>query len=289
MTVLEAIRSGAERLAAGGVDSPRLECEWLLAHVLGVPRLRLVIEAGRELIAGEERAFADLVTGRAARRPLQHLLGSGSFCGLEFAVNPSVLIPRPETELLAERAWQFLLAPPMPWARPPVVLDFGTGSGCLAVTLAVKFLAAVVHAVEVSPDALAMARGNAARNGVDGRVCFHLGDGFAALPAEVRFDLVVGNPPYIPSGEIAGLQPEVRDHDPRLALDGGVDGLDFYRRIAHEAPVWLRPDARVMLEFGDGQGAVLRALFSRGPWRCEEIFPDYSGRERILIAALARA
>ena len=289
MTISEAIRSGAERLAAGGVDSPRLECEWLLAHVLGVPRLRLVIEAGRIVTEGEGRAFAGLVTARATRRPLQHLLGSVSFCGLEFAVNPSVLIPRPETELLAERAWQFLLTPPTPWARPPVVLDFGTGSGCLAVTLAVKCPAAVVHAVEVSPDALAVARGNAARNGVDGRMRFHLGDGFAALPRDVRFDLVVGNPPYIPSGEIAALQPEVRDHDPRLALDGGADGLDFYRRLARETPAWLRADARVMLEFGDGQGAALRELFSRPPWRCEGIFPDDSGRERILIAALARA
>ena len=289
MTISETIRSGAERLAAGGVDSPRLECEWLLAHVLGVPRLRLVLEAGRVVTEGEARAFEGLVTSRATRRPLQHLVGSVSFCGLEFAVNPSVLIPRPETELLAERAWQFLLAPPMPWTRPPVVLDFGTGSGCLAVTLAVKCPAAVVQAVDISPDALAVARGNAARNSVDGRVCFHRGDGFAALPGDARFDLVVSNPPYIPSGEIADLQPEVRDHDPRLALDGGADGLDFYRRIAREASAWLRPDARVMLEFGDGQGAALRALFSGGPWRCEGIFSDDSGRERILIAAVARA
>ena len=289
MTVSEAIRSGAERLAAGGVASPRLESEWLLAHVLGVPRLRLVIETGRVVTAGEGRAFEGLVTARATRRPLQHLLGSVSFCGLEFAVNPSVLIPRHETELLAEHAWLFLLAPPTPWARAPMVLDFGTGSGCLAVTLAVKCPAAVVHAVEVSPDALAVARGNAARNGVGGRVSFQLGDGFAALPADVRFDLVVGNPPYIPTGEIAGLQPEVRDHDPRLALDGGADGLDFYRRIAHEASAWLRPEAWLMLEFGDGQGAALRELFGRAPWRCEGIFSDYSGRERILIAAVARA
>ena len=289
MTVLETIRSGAERLAAGGVDSPRLESEWLLAHVLGVSRLRLVLEAGRVVTAGETREFAGLVASRATRRPLQHLLGSVSFCGLEFAVNASVLIPRPETELLAERAWQLLLGPPPPWAHRPVVLDFGTGSGCLAVTLAVKCPAAVVHAVDISPDALAVARGNAVRHGVDGRVSFHLGDGFAALPADVRFDLLVGNPPYIPSGEIATLQPEVRDHDPRLALDGGADGLDFYRRIARAAAAWLRPDARVMLEFGDGQGAALRGLFSGGPWRCEGIFPDDSGRERILIAAVARA
>ncbi|GDY22949.1 release factor glutamine methyltransferase [Verrucomicrobiota bacterium] len=289
MTVWDAIRSGAERLAAAGVESSRLESEWLLAHVLGVPRLRLVLEAGRAVTEGEARAFSDLVASRATRRPLQHLVGSVSFCGFEFAVNPSVLIPRPETELLAERAWLFLLVPPQPWTHAPVVLDFGTGSGCLAVTLAVKCPAAVVHAVDISPDALAVARGNAARHGVDGRVSFHLGDGFAALPEDVRFDLLVGNPPYIPSGEIAGLQPEVRDHDPRLALDGGADGLDFYRRIAHEAPAWLRPEARVMLEFGDGQGGALRALFSGGRWRCEGIFPDDSGRERILIAAVARA
>ena len=288
MNVAEVIGRGAGVLAAAGVEQARLESEWLLAHVLAVPRLALVVEGTRDVAEQELRAFESLVAERAKRRPLQHLVGSVSFCGLELAVNSHVLIPRPETELLAERAWEFVRTLATP-ERAPVVLDFGTGSGCLAIAVAVKCPKALVHAVDVSAVALAVARANAARNGVAAGVCFYLGDGFAALPRGLRFDLVVSNPPYIPTGELAALQPEVREHDPRLALDGGADGLDFYRRLATEAHEFLQPHGRMMLEFGDGQGAALRGIFGVAPWRVEAVLPDLSGRERILIAALAPA
>ena len=288
MNVAEVIARGAKALAAAGVESPQLESEWLLAHVLAVPRMTLVVAgARREVGAGELGAFENLVAARATRRPLQHLVGSVSFCGLELAVNSHVLIPRAETELLAERAWGFAGA--LAEARSSVVLDFGTGSGCLAIAIAVMCAAAKVHALDVSAEALAVARANAVRNGVAAGVCFYLGDGFAALPRGLRFDLVVSNPPYIPTGELAALQPEVREHDPRLALDGGADGLDFYRRLAAEAHEFLQPHGRMMLEFGDGQGAALRGIFGVAPWRVEAVLPDLSGRERILIAALAPA
>src|SRR5262249_34624698 len=162
-----------------------------------------------------------------------------SFCGLEIAVNRNVLIPRPETELLAQRAATLLQ--PLP---APRVLDLGTGSGCLAIALAVNCPAADIVATDISEEALQVARANAARHGVGAQIQFHRGDGFAAVPGHLRFDLIVSNPPYVASAEIAALEPEVRDHDPRLALDGGADGLEFYRRLAVEAPASLKPAGR---------------------------------------------
>jgi release factor glutamine methyltransferase len=289
MTVSEALRRGSETLAAAGIDSPRLDCEWLLAHCLRAPRLHLMLDPSRVLADAERAAFERTLAQRAQRRPLQHILGSVSFCGLEIAVSPAVLIPRPETEMLAELAWNFLNERAQKISQPPTALDFGTGSGCLAITLAVKCPHALVHAVDISSAALAVARANAARHSVAARIFFHESDGFAALPHDLRFDLIVANPPYIPSAEIATLQPEVRDHDPRLALDGGADGLDFYRRLARETPAWMRPGARLMMEFGDGQAEALRAIFSAGPWRVESVVADLSGRLRILVAAVAAA
>jgi release factor glutamine methyltransferase len=233
-------------------------------------------------LTGPELAtLRELVRRRGDREPLQHLTGSASFCGFEIAVNRDVLIPRPETELLAERAWQLLA---MLNPQPATVLDFGTGSGCLAIAVAAKCPAAVVHALDVSPAALAVARANAARHGLDGRVHFFQGDGFGALPAGVRFDLTVANPPYIPTAEIATLQPEVRDFDPRLALDGGPDGLDCVRRLAAEGGAFLQPAGRLMMEFGDGQGRAVEAVFAARGWGTEPLVADLSGRDRFLIA-----
>jgi release factor glutamine methyltransferase len=141
-----------------------------------------------------------------------------------------------------------------------------------------------VTALDISPAALALARQNAAKHAVDSRIEFFAGDGFAALPADARFDLIISNPPYIPAAEIASLDPEVRDHDPRLALDGGADGLDFYRRLAREAAAFLRPGGRIMVEFGDGQESAVSAAFEREKWIVEFVKPDYNGKPRILAA-----
>lgn len=281
MTVLEVIQRSADFLARKGVDSPRLQIELLLAHVLQMPRMKLYLNFERVLTAPELETLRGLVKRRAEREPLQHIVGSAPFCGLEIALNRDVLVPRPETELLAERAWQFVAGLT---EQAATVLDFGTGSGCVAMAIAAKSPNAVVHAVDISEAALAVARENAARHALAGRIHFHAGDGFGALPAGLQFDLVVSNPPYIPSAEIPQLQPEVRDHDPGLALDGGADGLAFYRRLAAETRAWLKPGGRMMLELGDGQaGAVTELLTGRG-WRVEPVEKDYSGRERILIA-----
>jgi release factor glutamine methyltransferase len=281
MTVLEVIQRSSEFLARKGVESPRLQIELLLAHVLQMPRMKLYLNFERGLTETELETLRVLVKRRAGREPLQHLVGSVSFCGLEIAVNRDALIPRPETELLAGRAQSFLATRD---GQPQTALDFGTGSGCLAVFLAVNSPAATIHAVDISESALNLARQNADRHGVNERIQFHAGDGFSPLPTQTRFDLIVSNPPYIASAEIATLQAEVRDHDPRLALDGGADGLDFYRRLATGAAPWLKPQGRLMAELGDGQSAAAGELFTTAGWTIEAVEKDYNARQRILIA-----
>ena len=281
MTVAEVIQKSAEFLRKRGVDSPRLNAELLLAHVAQLPRLKLYLQFERVLTEPELDQLRQLVKRRADREPLQHIVGTASFCGLEMKVNRHVLVPRPETELLAERASEFLSTLN---SQPSTVLDLGTGTGCLPIYLAVKHPTAHVSTVDISPDALAVARENAAAHQVTDRVEFLLGDLFAPVPAGSQFDLIVSNPPYIASEEIATLQPEVRDFDPRLALDGGADGLDFYRRLAVEAPKFLRAGGKLMVEFGDGQADALREIFSSHKWIVEAVVPDYSQRQRILIA-----
>jgi release factor glutamine methyltransferase len=280
VTVLEVIQRGTEFLARKGVESPRLQVEWLLAQLLQMPRLKLYLNFERALAEAEVEALRAQLKRRAEREPLQHILGSASFCGLEIAVNRNVLIPRPETEQLAERAWEWLKQQP----GPQRVLDFGTGSGCLAIALVVNCPTTEVHATDISPAALEVARQNAQRHKVNGRVQFHLGGDLAAAPAGLRFDLLVSNPPYIPSAQIEHLQPEVRDFDPRSALDGGPDGLDFFRLLAHQAPSVLAPMGRMMLEFGDGQQDALRALLEEHGWQEVTIEADYSRRPRFCSA-----
>jgi release factor glutamine methyltransferase len=329
VTVLEVIQRSTEFLGQKGVESPRLHAEWLLAHVLGLPRLQLYLNFERRLTDDEADRARLLVKRRGQREPLQHLLGTVCFCGLELKVNRHVLVPRPETEGLAELAVQFLKSfdaehlgtpgehgtGPIPLTRPtgtlspsdgeregarersmggrenetPAILDFGTGSGCLAITLAVKCPRARVHAVDLSAEALAVARENAAAHGVADRIAFREGDGLAVLHPALTFDLMVANPPYIPSAEIATLMPEVRDYDPRLALDGGADGLEFYRHLAAGAGARLRAGGRMMLEFGDGQAEALGDLFRQHNWIVERVEADYSHRPRILVVSLPRA
>ena len=281
MTVLEGIQKSAEFLAAKQVESPRLQAELLLAHVLQSPRMKLYLSFDRVLAPAEVDAFRELVRRRGRREPLQHVVGSTVFCGLEIAVSRHVLIPRPETELLAEAGWTFLsgVSPGLPTA-----LDFGAGSGCIAIALAARCPAARVHAVDISREAIDMAARNAATHRVEDRIQFVCGDGFGALPPEIRFDLIASNPPYIPSAEIETLEPEVREHDPRCALDGGADGLDFFRRLAKEAARFLKPGGRLMVEFGAGQEKAVSEILEGQNWVVESIREDYTQRPRFLIA-----
>lgn len=282
MTVLEIIKRSAEFLQQKGVESPRLQIELMLERVLNMPRLKLYLNFERALAEMELAQVREMVKRRAAREPLQHILGSTSFCGLEMKCSGAALIPRPETELLAERAWQFLRG--RTDSPRPAALDLGTGTGCIAIAIAINAPAARVHAVDISPDALALAKENASRHDVSERVEFHHGDAFAALPPELRFDLIASNPPYIASSEIKTLQPEVRDFDPMLALDGGQDGLGFHKLIAGEAPAFLKSGGQLMLEFADGQAEDVKKVFSAEKWIVDEIIADYSARPRILIA-----
>jgi len=289
VTVLEVIQKSTEFLTRKGVESPRLQTELLLAQVLKLPRMKLYLNFERALSAAETDSVRELVRRRSLREPLQHILGTAPFGEWEMLVNRQVLVPRPETELLAEAGWTFLAGLKPHDSIPTTALDFGTGSGCLAIALAAKCPLARITALDISADALVIARQNAERNGVAERIEFILSDGFAGLPGGQRFDLIISNPPYIPSADIAGLQPEVRDFDPRGALDGGTDGLDFYRRIATEAGDWLKPGGKLMVEFGDGQSPALKELFEAQKWIVEAIRADYSQHERILVARGAAA
>jgi release factor glutamine methyltransferase len=295
VTVLEAIQKSTEFLGKKNVESPRLQTELLLAHLLKMPRMKLYLNFDRVLTPAETDGLRESVRRRGLREPLQHITGSTSFCGHEISVNRNVLVPRPETELLAELGWQFInQVDNRAGDTNLAVLDFCTGSGCIAIALAAKCPQAKIVATDISAAALALARENAAKNNVADRIEFVAGDGLAALEAPDnrpggagearRFDLMISNPPYIPSAEIATLEPEVRDFDPGLALDGGADGLDFYRRLATGAKSFLKPDAKIMLEFGDGQEGVIKKLLEDEKWIVEAVQEDYSQRARILVA-----
>jgi release factor glutamine methyltransferase len=283
VTVLEAIQKSTDFLAKKGVESPRLQTELLLAHLLKLPRMKLYLNFERVLAPAEIDSLREFVKRRSQREPLQHIVGSTSFCGYEIAVNRHALVPRPETELLAENGWNFLVT------RHPssaTALDFGTGSGCIAIALAAKCPDAKIVATDISADALALAKVNAAKNNLAERIKFLQGDGFAALEnfaSSNQFDLIISNPPYIPSAEIETLEPEVKNFDPRGALDGGADGLIFYRKIATEAKPFLKPDGKIMLEFGDGQADAVKNIFENEKWIVEAVKEDYSQRARILI------
>lgn len=283
MTVLQGIQKSAEFLEKKGIESPRLQAELLLAHRLKLPRMNLYLNFERVLTPAETEDFRQLIRRRGQREPLQHITGSASFCGFEIAVNRHVLAPRPETELLAEAGWTFLSTVN---SQSSTALDFGTGSGCIAIALAAKCPNAKIIALDASPDALEVAKQNAAQNNVREKIQFLHGDNLAALPREDPFDLVISNPPYIPAGEIETLQPEVRDYDPRAALDGGPDGLDFFRKLAAGAKPFLKPGGKIMLEFGDGQAEAVKTIFENQKWIVEAIREDYNRRPRILTAKI---
>jgi len=283
VTVLEVIRRTTEFFQGKGIDSPRLQAELLVADELKMPRLRLYLDFERTLDADQLARLREKVRRRARGEPLQLILGTANFCGFELRVTRGVLIPRPETEVLAEAAWEWLKA--SPGGQKGRVLDLGTGSGCLAIALALKCPDVEVWAADVSEAAIEVAKENIRRHGLQDRVRLLQGDGFGALPAGLRFEAIVSNPPYIPDEEIASLPPEVRDWEPRVALAGGKDGLAVIRRLAAEGRSRLKPEGRLFMEFADGQEAQARRIFEEAGWKEVEIRPDLSGSPRILIAA----
>ena len=257
------------------IDSPRLTAEVLLAHVLKVGRVRLYVDLDRPVEKEELATFKALITRRMAGEPTQYLTGVREFYNRPFKVDPRVLIPRPETELLVEAALHAL-----PKDAPGRALDLCTGSGCIAVSLAAERPQAEVLAVDLSKDACALARENAEALGVGARVQVLEGDLYAPLPPEARFQLVVSNPPYVGSDEIAGLSAEVR-REPRLALDGGPDGLALVRRVVAGARRVLEPGGLLALEIGETQGPQLLALLTEAGFQDPRVERDLERRERM--------
>lgn len=278
MLVREALAQATFQLENQGVESPRLDAELLLAHVLGVNRAALFARPERRLTLKELTRYRDLVARRAAREPLAYLLGHREFFGLDFVVGPDVLIPRPETELLVEHALRLARARP----GPVRIADVGTGSGAIAVALAVHLPEAIVFALDHSPAALAIAARNAQSHGVGDRVHFCCGDLLAPLLETV--DLIVANLPYVTTGEWEALPPEIRDHEPRSALDGGPDGLTFIRRLLETALPHLQPDGAILVEIGAGQGQMVLSLaVQHFPQAHVELYQDYAGWDRIVM------
>ena len=268
VSVAGALREAARRLRASGSRSPRLDAELLLATALGVDRAELFRTPERPLTPAEAERFDANLRRREAREPVAYIRGVRAFRTIELEVTPAVLIPRPETETLVDVALEALAATSgpggaaAPGLHEPLALDVGTGSGCIALALAAEDPFVRVVAVDVDQAAVKVARRNAARLGLGGRVDITCGDLFAGLPPDRRFDVIVSNPPYIPAGEYEALEPNVRDYEPRLALHGGEDGLDVYRRLVPEAAVRLRPGGTLAVEVGAGQAAAVRALFA---------------------------
>jgi len=265
-----------------GLDSPRLTAELLLAHVLHTSRVRLYTDLDRPLEVGELAAYRGLIARRAAGEPTSYLTGTREFYGRTFAVDPRVLVPRPETELLVEAVLQAV-----PRDAEIRVLDLCTGSGCVGITLALERPRARVLATDTSPGAVEVARANAAALGPADRFEARLGDLLAPVEGEPPFDVVVANPPYVPTGELPTLSPEVR-REPPLALDGGADGLDVVRRIAEEAPRRLVPGGLLALEIGDGQGPAVHSLLEAAGYGSVRIERDLARHDRLALGTHPR-
>ena len=273
---------GAQVLSDAGIENHRLDAEVLLRHVLKMEKEQLYVNGDTPISAGQEAEFRALLSRRSQREPVSYITGQKEFWSLDFFVTPAVLIPRPETELLVEVALQYIAR----LGSPVKVLDLGTGSGAIAVSLAKDRGAMEIVAVDICPVALDLARVNAVRHGVADRIRFLSGDLFAPLKASGEtFDLIVSNPPYIRTGELSMLTPEIREWEPTIALDGGVDGADTYRRIIGEGHRYLTPRGSIVLEIGADMGRDVADLFSRsscyGP---PAVCQDYAGKDRVIAA-----
>jgi release factor glutamine methyltransferase len=279
VTASAALAAGAARLGGAGIPEAQMDAELLLRHVLGWSRADLIARENDPLPASREASFLHLIAERAARRPLQHLIGTAHFWRHEFMVTPDVLVPRPETELLVELA----LARLRGRARPTVV-DVGTGSGCIALSLAEERPDAIVHAVDLSAPALRVARENARRLGLESRVTLHEGDLLAPVAHLAHaVDLVVSNPPYVDSAELPLLPPEVRDHEPRGALLAPDAPYGIYGRLLQQA-AGLAPGAELLLEVGRGMGERVGQLCREAGLILEGIHPDLAGISRVVHA-----
>lgn len=287
VTVGELARQGTMMLRRAGIEDAAREAGWLLEHALRRPALDLRLSESQPVEGEGLRRAQALLARRANREPLQYLLGTQEFCGVEFEVEPSVLIPRPETELLVDAAVRYA-GMHSAAGRRPVIVDMGTGSGCIAVTLARRMPLAVLYATDRSAEALRVAKRNAERHGVAGQVTFLEGDLLQPLRAcgvTGRVDLVISNPPYIAEREWEALQPEVRLFEPRIALAGGEDGLAIYRRLVQEAAKLLTTAGWLIMEIGQGQVHPILALIeATGRYGTVDVRRDQAGIDRVVCA-----
>lgn len=278
LTLLEIIKRTADFLEARGVENARLNAEHLVGQALGLKRMQLYLQFEKPLGELELERIRPLVRRRGLREPLQHIVGEVEFAGLRLRSDRRALVPRPETEYLTE-----ILLSRLPEAAPLRVLDLGTGTGAIALSLAAARPAWQVSASDLSADALALARENAAALGLADRVTFLEGSWFDALPADARFDLLVSNPPYLAASEVAEAAPEVREHDPRMALVSEDEGLADLRALIHGALSRLGPGGVLALETGSTQHAALTAVARTAGWTEIESLRDLAGRDRFLL------
>lgn len=293
MRLLDAIKSSSDYLEKSGIDDPLADAEILVLHAAGIDRLRAYMdnpEADQRLVSRINR----LVKRRAAGEPLQYIVGHVDFLGLEIKVGKGVLIPRPETELLVEEAIKTVKSkmlnvksskkPQIPNPKSPCFLDLCTGSGCIALALAKEFPDAQVYATDVSAKAMRYARANADCNGI-GNVTFLKGPLFTPVAERIAsFDLITANPPYIRTSDISGLQREVREWEPLRALDGGENGLDFYRKILSKALVFLKKGGGIFFELGFGQAGAVTEIAAHAGLKNIELTKDVAGIDRVLKA-----
>jgi release factor glutamine methyltransferase len=273
----EALRWGAQTLTQRAIGTPRLDAEVLLAHALGITRAQLHAYSPGQLGSAESDSYRQFIERRARREPVAYIVGHKEFYGLDFFVDNRVLIPRPETELLVEKAIEI-------GQRQAVVSDIGTGSGAIAVSLAVHLPKILVYATDVSLRALEVAARNCRRHGVEDRVRLLQGHLLEPLPEPV--DLIVANLPYVSEAELAQLPPEISDYEPREALNGGPDGLDYIRRLLAQTGRHLRPGGIVLLEIGATQGGAVVALARRHfPAASVEVMRDYAELDRVIIVS----
>lgn len=278
MTPRELLRLMAAELRDAGVPDAEVDASLLLSHITGQNPMNLRLDSWSQVSLADEEQLRALCEKRKTRTPLQYLTGVQSFLGRDFYVDERVLIPRPETELLAERAIAALQMRPSPAA-----LDMCCGSGCLAVSMALGAPTADVHAADLSEGALTVTKLNAER--LHAKVTLHQGDLFGSIPEGMRFDVIVSNPPYIPASDCLELQEEVR-REPLMALDGGADGYDFYRRIAKEAPLFLKDGGVLLLEVGFDQAQGVMALCRKAGFREVMAHEDYQHIDRMVEARL---
>lgn len=279
ISIADAIREGAQTFQDAGITEARREAGGLLQHVIGRDRTFVLAHPEQQLSQTQLRAFQELIKRRAAGEPLQYLTAHQSFFGLDFEVAPGVLIPRPETELVVELALEKIRG-----TRAPRICDVGTGSGCIAISLLHERTDAHAVAVDVSAAALEIAKRNAMRHQVESRLTFVQANCFSSLsPAEFSFDLIVSNPPYVAEDQLAGLQREVRDYEPREALAGGRDGLDVVRRLLSESDAFLKPGGHLLIEIGFNQASAVESLLEKQEWLAREIRPDLQGIPRVVV------